>query len=305
MDESSAPAGDDALHVAARSGDTGAVASLLAGPDAGQLVRKRDAHERTALHLACFGNHAAVVAQLVGAGASVNATAKAGFSALHFAAQAGAAEACEALLVCGAKPSVWEARKKLTPLHLAAMKGNAACVASLLAHGADPISRSKRGETPFDLGGAHAGVAQALREFLEAQQRSAAASRRSNEEEEEAVAAAAAAATVTAVGGVAKAAAPDAGATEPTARPAAAAGDPDGSAPAATVAQEAGESEPCNKPGEDLAAATATTAAAPAEAAVAASGEPPAKRTKPDKKKEKRKGFGLSLSHLEDGDVPF
>jgi hypothetical protein len=156
-----------ALHAAARAGDEGAAAHLLSLPSAETMLKRRDAHERTPLHLACHANHAKVVSQLIAGGASVNATAKAGFGALHFACQAGAKDALQALLAGGAKPNVWEARKKNTPLHLAALKGNDACVTALLRAGADPLAKTKKGETPFDLGHLHAAVGSALRAHLE------------------------------------------------------------------------------------------------------------------------------------------
>jgi ankyrin repeat protein len=65
---------------------------------------------------------------------------------------------------------VWEARKKHTPLHLAAMKGHADVVSILLKYGADPVAKTKRGETPFDLASKNESVLNALRAFLDQQQ---------------------------------------------------------------------------------------------------------------------------------------
>jgi ankyrin repeat protein len=58
----------DDLHNAAKNGDEAKVAVLLSREDVGDLIRKRDNHERTPLHLACFNNHANVVNQLLAAG---------------------------------------------------------------------------------------------------------------------------------------------------------------------------------------------------------------------------------------------
>ena len=101
-----------ALHNAARSGDEAEVSSLLLLPDVTDRLRKRDSHERTPLHLACFANKRAVVEQLVTAGASVNATAKAGFSCLHFAAQAGATGAY--CVASWGRFQRWETTKRLS-----------------------------------------------------------------------------------------------------------------------------------------------------------------------------------------------
>jgi len=258
-----------ALHNAARSGDEAEVSSLLLLPDVTDRLRKRDSHERTPLHLACFANKRAVVEQLVTAGASVNATAKAGFSCLHFAAQAGATDAAEALLLAGAKPSVWEARKKATPMHLAAQKGHAGLVTLLLRHGADPLAKTKQDQTPFDLGRAHEAVAQALSAHLA-------------ELQSQAQAAQAQAAQQSASGSelkdpvTAKKSAPSAEGAELIHPPAT---QPSHTAEDGPVEEGDGTNCPAEEAEED---------------------EQPKKK----RKKKKQKGT-LSLSHLEDGDIPF
>jgi len=146
------------LHTAARKGDMAALEVLLGMADVAERLGSRDSHNRTPLHLACYENHGAVVTKLIEAGASPNATAKMGFSALHFAAQANALDALQELLSKGANPNVWEGRKKSTPLHIAAAKGYAEAVSLLLKHGANPISKTKKSETAFDLGRKHASV---------------------------------------------------------------------------------------------------------------------------------------------------
>jgi hypothetical protein len=193
---------------------------------------------------------------------------QAGFSALHFASSAGAQGAIDALLAAGAKPSVWEARKKHTPLHLAALKGHAGCVASLLRGGADPVAQTKKGETPFDLGAHHPAVSQALRDHLDQQQAAYAAMAKDESS--------AAGMAASALGAVSAATIRAAAEVEPAATSAA-------QAPEATTA-----AEPVGE--------------AAVEAASEAAGEPARKKVKKDKKKGK--GV-LSLSHLEDGDVPF
>jgi ankyrin repeat protein len=71
-----AAAADLALHAAARTGDAAAVATLLGQPDGAARLKRRDAHERTPLHVACFANHVEVVNLLLSGGASANATAQ-------------------------------------------------------------------------------------------------------------------------------------------------------------------------------------------------------------------------------------
>lgn len=71
-----ATAADLALHNAARAGDAVAVATLLSQSDSAARLKRRDAHERTPLHVACFANHVEVVNLLLSGGASANATAQ-------------------------------------------------------------------------------------------------------------------------------------------------------------------------------------------------------------------------------------
>ena len=187
----------------------------------------------------------------------------------------------DALLAAGAKPSVWEARKKQTPLHLAASKGHASCVTSLLRGGADPVATTKKGETPFDLGSHHPEVGRALRDHLDQQQQAATAAAAG-------AAAKAAAASVqetVATAGVA----PEDKAVKANAAPAPA---PDAASAAADVKPEV----------EALPAQQATAVATTTEAPRDSESEPLKKKAK--KEKKKAKGL-LSLSHLEDGDVPF
>ena len=136
---------------ACSSGDIDAVNRMLESPSAQDLMRYRDHLERLAIHLAAYQNRPSVVTRLLEAGASANATAKQGFSALHFAVQSGARDSVAALLKGGASANVWEVRKKHTPLHLAALKGQAEIVRILLQSGANPLAKTKQGKTPFDL----------------------------------------------------------------------------------------------------------------------------------------------------------
>ena len=119
------PEGDTALMTAARTGNVGAVKALLIR---GASVDARENWKgQTALMWAAAGNNAAAVQALIEAGADIQArtkykplplartggigrqaernsdvTKQAGFTALHFAVRAGAADAVKLLLEAGA-----------------------------------------------------------------------------------------------------------------------------------------------------------------------------------------------------------
>ena len=158
-----------ALHCAVAAGHEAVVAALL---EAGALITARNRAKRTALHLAaqssscapsliemllaCPGvpcnamdsvgssalhyaagrNNAALVQQLVAAGARVDLANKQLNTSLHVAAAAGAADAAEALLAASANINALDSSRR-TPLHLAARDGRSATVELLLQAGAD------------------------------------------------------------------------------------------------------------------------------------------------------------------------
>lgn len=74
---------------------------------------------------------------LLAAGADMQARDKHGFTALHFAVNAGDGACVQILLDHGADPEARAMSQQWTPLHLAAATGQAACLQVLLAEGAD------------------------------------------------------------------------------------------------------------------------------------------------------------------------
>jgi len=127
-----AAAGDTPLVDAARSGDAGAVRTLLA--------RRADVHEAsgdggTALHWAAHRDDLAMATALLRAGARVNAATDLGVTALYLACTNHSAPMVSRLLEAGADPNLALPGGE-TPLMNCARTGDAAAVRALLARGA-------------------------------------------------------------------------------------------------------------------------------------------------------------------------
>jgi ankyrin repeat protein len=107
---------------------------------------------------------AAVVQQLLNAGADVNGARGDGLTALHAAALEGDLQIAQMLIVAGANITAGTALTGSTPLHLAARNGQAAVVELLLKSGANPDRRDTLGTTPLMLAAAsgNAGAVTAL-----------------------------------------------------------------------------------------------------------------------------------------------
>ena len=88
----------------------------------------------------------AAVRALLKQRASVNATERDGFSALHWAAQRNNLQLVNLLLDAGADPRA-TSRYHVSPLYLAALNGSAAIVERLLDAGADPNGTAHEGQT--------------------------------------------------------------------------------------------------------------------------------------------------------------
>ncbi len=113
----------------------------------------------TALHVAAAAHWPKVVAQLLKAGAKLDAINRHKQTPLHYACAGGPglpswnpkaqAETIQALLDAGADPNV--AAKGVTPLHSAVRNRCALAVETLIKGGANPALKNKSGSTPADL----------------------------------------------------------------------------------------------------------------------------------------------------------
>lgn len=132
------------LHESVRIGDHASVLSLL---EAGTYnVNDLDDKKRTAMHLASWRGDDTITDMLLKHGANCRLEAMDAFTALHFAAQAGAIHCCELLLA--ADPSLLElkvSKGNKTALHLAISKGHIDVVRLLVEAGADVKAKVKQG----------------------------------------------------------------------------------------------------------------------------------------------------------------
>jgi ankyrin repeat protein len=141
------PAQADGLIDAVKRGDGPTIASLLKAAPAG--VREMDADGRTALHWAAEAGNAQAVKALLAAGADVRARDGYGYTPLHLAARAGQAAAAGLLIANGADVRAL-AYNKYTPLHLAAWSGSAAIARRLIEKGADVKATDYDGRAPLN-----------------------------------------------------------------------------------------------------------------------------------------------------------
>ena len=243
----------------ARSGDCSDAETVLT-PAA---VHATDKLQRTPLHIAAWMGHARFVELLIGAGANVHAQAMDGVTALTFAAGKGHGAVVAALLASGGTQGIntQGGKKRTTALQLAAKGGHRDVVQKLLDAGADPLVRSKKGETAYDMTQA---ADFTMREVL---REGGGFSRNKRKREERRGAGAAAAAASAAV-----ACAPPLAKSARVARGAAADAVADAAATTAAIAVVAATiTAAVATPASAAPAAAAPAAAAPAAAAVSAS----------------------------------
>jgi len=137
---------------AAALGDVNQLRSVLADDEAGTDVDRRSDDGFTALHFAAYFGTADAAAVLIDAGADVSSVADNDMQVqpLHSAAASRSLATSRLLLAAGASP---DARQTggFTPLHEAALHADVELIQLLLEHGASTAVRNDDGQTPADL----------------------------------------------------------------------------------------------------------------------------------------------------------
>jgi len=124
------------LHAAAYRGDAAALASALATAKASKAIDARDAHGRTALHVATFARRHDAIRELVAAGADLGALENDRYDAVTIAAVADDEDTLALLLALGASAKLVTSRYDGTALIAAAHLGHDGVVRRLIAAGA-------------------------------------------------------------------------------------------------------------------------------------------------------------------------
>src|SRR5690606_5836691 len=147
----SAETGTPAL-VAAAGGAADDPAGVQLLPRHKARVDARDRDGRTALHVAAFQGHAAIISALLDAGGDVHARDAGQATPLLEAARGGSLAAFEALLAAGADPEAVDAQgRHALLLACAAEVPSSALVARLLELGLDPARRDRDGRSAVEV----------------------------------------------------------------------------------------------------------------------------------------------------------
>lgn len=124
------------LHAAAYRGDLPALDRLLAGKPAPAVLNARDAHGRTAVHVAAFARQREAIRRLARAGADLQLLEDDRYDAVTIAAVADDEETLRVLLELGASAKLVTSRYDGTALIAAAHLGHDGVVRQLIAAGA-------------------------------------------------------------------------------------------------------------------------------------------------------------------------
>ena len=124
------------LHDAARRGDLAVLDALLSGPDAATLLKARDDHGRSALHVAAHAGQRGAIERLVRAGIAIDALENDRYDAVTIAAVADDEATLRTLLALGASARQVTSRYDGTALIAAAHLGHDGVVRQLIAAGA-------------------------------------------------------------------------------------------------------------------------------------------------------------------------
>ena len=124
------------LHAAAHRGDLPALDRLLAARPAPAVLNARDAHGRTAIHVATFARQREAIRRLARAGADLQLLEADRYDAVTIAAVADDEETLRVLLELGASAKLVTSRYDGTALIAAAHLGHDGVVRQLIAAGA-------------------------------------------------------------------------------------------------------------------------------------------------------------------------
>jgi len=138
--------GYTALHWAGIGGDWRSFAELVA---AGAPINAVGGDGGTPLHWACHHDRPEMVQLLLEAGADIGVQNRWGRTPLHVTARRGCGRVAELLLEAGADPNV-VTREGWSPLHVAYRAGHPELVDLLLAHGAEAELADSEGLRPAD-----------------------------------------------------------------------------------------------------------------------------------------------------------
>ncbi len=162
---SAEPDGTTALHYAVERDDAALVAELLA---AGADASARNRYGVAPIYIAALNGNAAIVSTLLEHGAAADAALPEGETALMTAARSGDVATLDVLLAAGADLDARENWRGQTALMWAAAENNAAAVRRLLEAGAERDAASAGGEFTALMFAVRAGAIAATRALLDA-----------------------------------------------------------------------------------------------------------------------------------------